>query len=179
MGKNTIQLNESQLRQIVAESVKKILSELDWKTYANAAKKAESMGDPRASTFQQAAKKEFDRAYGYSGEDETEYGKYNPENFVGIRRDLSGLHAHENDSGRMFGGNSVHTNYQVADKHYDALGSTRTPMGVDLEYTGDDAWRALSNPTVRDAYLGAKQEYDKYAQGRYHYHPQRGWVALG
>ena len=34
-----INLNESQLKKIVAESIKNVLSELDWKTYANAADK--------------------------------------------------------------------------------------------------------------------------------------------
>ena len=34
-----IRLTESKLKQIVEESVKNILTELDWKTYANAAKK--------------------------------------------------------------------------------------------------------------------------------------------
>lgn len=38
--KQRIQLKESQLRVMIAESVKEVLSELDWKTYANAAKKA-------------------------------------------------------------------------------------------------------------------------------------------
>ena len=39
MKKNTIRLNENTLRKIVAESVKNVLSEIDWKTYANAANK--------------------------------------------------------------------------------------------------------------------------------------------
>ena len=34
-----IKLSESKLKQIVVESVKEVLSELDWKTYANAASK--------------------------------------------------------------------------------------------------------------------------------------------
>lgn len=34
-----IRLTENNLKQIVAESVKKVLTELDWKTYANAARK--------------------------------------------------------------------------------------------------------------------------------------------
>lgn len=37
MKKNTVKLNEAQLRQIVAESVKKILFEFDWKTANRAA----------------------------------------------------------------------------------------------------------------------------------------------
>ena len=38
--KKTIRLTESDLHRIVKESVNKILTELDWRTYANAAKKA-------------------------------------------------------------------------------------------------------------------------------------------
>ena len=37
--KNTIRLTESELKQIISESIKDILSELDWKTYNNAARK--------------------------------------------------------------------------------------------------------------------------------------------
>ena len=44
MSKQIIRLTESDLKQMVAESTKKILSELDWKTYANAAKKAREQG---------------------------------------------------------------------------------------------------------------------------------------
>ena len=37
--KNVIRLTESQLREMISESVKNIISELDWKTYRNAAEK--------------------------------------------------------------------------------------------------------------------------------------------
>ena len=39
MKKNIVKLNENTLRQIVAESVKNVLSEIDWKTYRNAQEK--------------------------------------------------------------------------------------------------------------------------------------------
>ena len=42
--KQTIKLNESQLREIIEESVQQVLSELDWKSYTNAAKKREKQG---------------------------------------------------------------------------------------------------------------------------------------
>ena len=38
--KNTIRLNESQLHNMISESVKQVLSELDWKTAVNAANKS-------------------------------------------------------------------------------------------------------------------------------------------
>ena len=40
MNKKLIRLTESDLHKIVKESVNKVLTELDWRTYANAAKKA-------------------------------------------------------------------------------------------------------------------------------------------
>lgn len=43
MKKNVVKLNESTLRQIVAESVKNILSEIDWKTYRQAQEKNKEM----------------------------------------------------------------------------------------------------------------------------------------
>ena len=39
MNNKLIRLTESDLTKIVKESVNKVLTELDWKTYANAAKK--------------------------------------------------------------------------------------------------------------------------------------------
>ena len=33
-------LDENKLRRVIKESVKKVISELDWKTYANAANKS-------------------------------------------------------------------------------------------------------------------------------------------
>ncbi len=42
MDKRLIKLSESDLHKIVKESVNKVLTELDWRTYANAAKKRDA-----------------------------------------------------------------------------------------------------------------------------------------
>ena len=42
--KRTIKLRESDLRRMIAESVKGVINELDWKTYANAARKRAEQG---------------------------------------------------------------------------------------------------------------------------------------
>ena len=56
--KQVIKLTENDLHRIIKESVNNVLTELDWRTYANAAKKAESNGDSdRARKFRQAASK--------------------------------------------------------------------------------------------------------------------------
>ena len=39
-GKNTVRINESQLRDMIAESVRNVLNEMDWKTAENARVKA-------------------------------------------------------------------------------------------------------------------------------------------
>ena len=83
MKKNRIRLTESQLHNIIKESVKQMLSELDWKTYDNAARKKYDQwakyywrGDEEDKKnfksyerLKDAARDAFDRDYGYSDED--------------------------------------------------------------------------------------------------------------
>ena len=64
MGKNIVRLTESQLRGIVKESVKQVISELNWKTYANAAKKAREQGRDSRWDFDRATEKALDKQYG-------------------------------------------------------------------------------------------------------------------
>lgn len=63
--KQVIRLTEGDLHSIIKESVNKILTELDWKTYANAAKIASNNGDNRTSKFRDAAITRFNNEYGY------------------------------------------------------------------------------------------------------------------
>ena len=65
-NKKLIRLTESDLHRIVKESVNNVLTELDWKTYANAANKAIERGNTkRGDRFGDAAKDAFNRDYGY------------------------------------------------------------------------------------------------------------------
>lgn len=71
-----IRLTESQLKQIVTESVKTILTELDWRTYETAAKKAQEAydnatdeyerkrRDVQRRKFQEKAKEMYAKQYG-------------------------------------------------------------------------------------------------------------------
>lgn len=74
--KQRIRLTESDLHKVITESVKHIISELDWKTYANAARKA-SFGDDRMSEFADKARDEFNKKYSMNT-------NYTPKNGVGI-----------------------------------------------------------------------------------------------
>lgn len=60
-----IRLTENKLKQIVVESVKKVLTELDWRTYASAAQKEMQRGGKRGNSFKQAATNAFNRQNGY------------------------------------------------------------------------------------------------------------------
>jgi len=65
--KQTIKLTESQLHQLIRESVKGMLTELrklDWKTYANAAKKAREQGRDSAYDLNKKANDELNKKYG-------------------------------------------------------------------------------------------------------------------
>ena len=70
--KRKIKLTESQLHNIISESVQEILSELDWRTYQSAYEKDEDPNYPkksrrhgRSSDFRQAATNAFNRRNGY------------------------------------------------------------------------------------------------------------------
>lgn len=58
-----ISINENKLRQIVSETVRTVLSELDWRTYASAAEKDNN--SERSARFRQAADNAFNRQNGY------------------------------------------------------------------------------------------------------------------
>ena len=75
MSKN-VRLNKNQLINLISESVNKVITELDWKTYANAARKA-SFGDYRMGKFADKARDEFNKKYSMNI-------NYAPKNGVGI-----------------------------------------------------------------------------------------------
>lgn len=84
-----IKLTESKLQQIVSETVKKVLSELDWRTYASAAQKSEENGDTeRSNKFRQAAQNSFNRQNGY-GLKNVPYG----DNKGAVQGDINGSYA--------------------------------------------------------------------------------------
>ena len=63
MAKKTIKMNEAQLREMIAESVKNVLSELDWKTYTNAAKKAKKKFQVARNKGQDFNDKEYNKRF--------------------------------------------------------------------------------------------------------------------
>lgn len=64
MNKKLIRLTESDLHKVIKESVNKVLTELDWKTYAHAAKKAREQGRDSKWDFDRATERALDKQYG-------------------------------------------------------------------------------------------------------------------
>jgi hypothetical protein len=89
MDKKIIRLTESDLHNIVKESVNKILSEMDWKTYMNAARKRKKQADDdripfsyernsyddKADELEKHAQKMFSMKHGKNGEDHNYEGE--------------------------------------------------------------------------------------------------------
>lgn len=191
MGKQIIKMTESDLHQIIKESVNRILTELDWKTYANAARKADERAMDiarkpenahlavyqynddnkknyeknagRSHAFTDAAKKSFDDKYGYK-DDTTE---------VSSDRDvipmLNGVAGYEN-------GGKWHGKWDGIEGDY--VGGYEPNIGArfwgkgkpDTYYNG-----GLKNPKAMDAYNKAKEEMGNYYKGNYDYQKGKGW----
>jgi len=157
MDKKLIRLTEGDLHNIVKESVNRILTELDWKTYASAAKKASERKDKRAGNFHDAAEKELSKKYGYNSGNAVEDGKSAIVRPMGgfqypglFYADANEIQTNDNDSGRKF------------DKEYH-------------RYIRQD----LDNPNERDLYdYNARKRYHElgdelaafnYGNGKYNY----------
>lgn len=64
MSKKLVRLTEDDLHRIIKESVNNVLTELDWRTYANAAKKAREQGRDSRWDFDRATERELNKQYG-------------------------------------------------------------------------------------------------------------------
>jgi len=62
MAKKIIKLTESDLHNIIKESVKNLLTELDWRTYDSAANKLAKQEHPYESDYEKAYREKRERA---------------------------------------------------------------------------------------------------------------------
>ncbi len=181
MNKKLIRLTESDLHRIVKESVNKVLTELDWKTYANAEKAArgrdtsywrEKGYEPRhdaivkaadsrmrASRFADAAKDAFNRDYGYKNGERWD-DDYAEAKFGG-----------DFDSSQEFAPHAV--GYRSKGwgnpKKYEFGTDNDTLQSVTPEefYQG--------NEDAANAYHNADNEIKNWKKGNYDYQNGKGW----
>ena len=189
-------INESQLKAIVAESIKRVLGEMDWKTYQWAADERKRRNDdvlangenspyyekyqkqgrkyysqPEGRSFdsQRAAAEEFNRRYGMDTEE-------HPNGYTGERvlrnvymDNYGDTNANYSKMGR-YGTECAHSN-------------TRRNLGKNFKGTNlSDPYRdaqlrdEFKNDTkIQDAYKKANDEVNNYRNGNYTYVKGKGW----
>ena len=182
MNKNKIRLTESQLHNMISESVKQVLSELDWKTYASAADKARDKrlnnkddydayrNTEREDAFNDAASKALSKKYNLR--DVETYGdKDNPKKRI-VKRFGSTSFTSDRD-GVDFNDGELHT-FGDMSKHGYAF-----PRPKDwIDYVMDSPyWRNRSDKERKDAYQNNEMNYDidAFNHGKYKYVKGKGW----
>lgn len=156
MEKQTIKLKESQLRQMIKESLK----ELDWKTYKNAANKRLAQGKyANANELSDMAKNRFDDEFNDNYRYDT----------LGAK--LAGKHSKTFDStfipteeprlqGRNEKGEELFRNNG---RYYNSRRGLTTPE------------KFFKDKQMSDTFNAATQELDDYNGGNYDYAQDKGW----
>ena len=183
--KNVIKMNESQLHRIIAESVKRVISEmdeLDWKTYMNAYEKAKQRGDLRADKFFSKARHEFNDQYG-TGNDPNgdQIIQMNNSNSIwGLERGEDGVTNNvQMDYDDWNNDGTKHSRYRASqtDRRGDEelYGISREKgKNNSLGWTPTRDIRHFS-PDMQNKLKNASNEFDDYKEGRYKYDKQGGW----
>lgn len=164
--KNTIRLTENELKNIITESVKNIISELDWKTYANAARKASEQGNDkeRSYRFANAASDAFNKefGYGYYVSPHREDGSMGPRGYAEIYSDVErtyrGPRIRLNQTKNTSNSLGLHGYKDYEDGEFDS-----TDLHDNDERETQSYWDA------------ANAEMENYRMGRYDYTKGKGW----
>lgn len=165
MKKQTIRLSEAQLHRVIKESVNKVLSELDWKTYANAARKSKERGDS------------FDRYYNFG---KAANDAFNDEYVGDYKHDTLGDKLRGNKSPRFdaffhpnrdkFAYGAVTGYNKGGDKIF------ATEKGTYHSHNGlQKPGSFFRNKEVADAFEKANDELFDYENGNYEYQKGKGW----
>lgn len=169
--KNTIRLTEPDLHQIIKESVNNILSELDWKTYANAAQKRAQQADENPNK-PDLRKKSYDLA-NYANNilyiDDYKYDtlgdKMNSKKsakFDAYVNPMSSKMSYGTVRGWNNGGNEIFSTDKGV--YHNSKGGLTTPG------------KHFRNNDVANAYSRANDELWDYEKGNYDYQKGKGWV---
>lgn len=180
---NRIRLSESQLHKVIKESVKNILSELNYKTLANAEKEARKRGEKsywaekgvgfpenvskaamsriRADRFGKAAKDAFNRDYGYKTGDVWDSEGYAEVGLGGDFNSTEEFAPHAVGYRSKGYGNPAKYEHRWSDysmKHMEPEEFFNT------------------NPDAAKAYRNADTEWKNYKKGNYDYQKGKGWA---
>jgi len=158
--KQTIRLNESQLKQIVTESVKRVLNE-DWRTYANAAMKARQKADSIIETGD-ASEESIRDAIKYSDMAR----KFDKAAAEALDRKFGGNHSVSTDSPRQ----------EIRNTNYNSEWPWRNDVSTRPFKGHEDKWPSYSyNPNNFDG----SDEISDFVNGNHEYIKGKGWVKKG
>lgn len=184
---NKVRLTESQLHAVVEESVRQMLSELDWKTYQNAAIKAQEFRDKnpyaydrnRNFDFQHKAADEFYKKHGLEGQfDGPRYGgnkgTVNLNNSHLRNKDeleVTGSRDHNFGDENPHGLN--HNVYHFGKKYGIDGGYGRTRM---WDYAHDSTPEEFyGNKEMAQKFRNAEKDVEDYKSGKSKYIKGKGW----
>lgn len=176
MEKQTIKLKESQLRQMIKESLK----ELDWKTYANAAKKQADIDGEyqlshdkpnRSYKFNLAAANAFNKKYGNKGnysDDFTSLHATEPSNWE--TTELPKLHLNATDCNNEHG--FLCRDFNEKDKPYFVNKNSNGELKKVKKIPSKTLER---HPELKQKFKDAEKEMEHYYNGDYDYTTDKGW----
>ena len=182
--KRKIKLTESDLHNIIKESVNHILSELDWRTYQSAYEKSLNRDGSggRTSGFRQAATNSFNRQNGY-GLKNVPYGNGSDQNMKA--------------DGKFYGGTNLYT--PDGDSFWTGSGKTNGQDEPEAVYNQqqirtNDSWRGNGkrgnsvpqeeteynqtnsfNPSLKYKQMKGDKEVRDYFNGKSKYVKGKGW----
>jgi hypothetical protein len=173
--KNTIRLTESELKQVINESVKQIISELDYKTNLNAANKLLQLANDE--TDPKKKKELWDRAW--------ELGKYANEKF---HDEYIGNYRYDTMGDKLKGKKSAKFDAHLSPSSGKmAYGNIRgwNKGGNEIFSTGKGKYynhqgyvsprQHFRDAEIADAYSRANDELWDFENGNYIYTKGRGW----
>jgi hypothetical protein len=163
MNKKLIRLTEQDLHKIVKESVNKILTEMDWKTYANAAKKRAEQGkDDKAEDLAQFATDRFNDKFGHDELD----GTYD-ENGLPYHQDVKGT---VTQFGNAYGGMGRWT-----PMHAQMHAGYYPRQDKDGSHVFNPRSKMKPTKNTIDKYQKATDEIGKFDRGDSKYVKGKGW----
>lgn len=184
--KGIFRLTESELTQMIKESASKILSELDWRTYASAAKKNDiwRKENPnhranqwnRSYDFRNAARDAFDKAHGLDhqfDEPNSKYGGDKGSINLNAMDDFSVTGTRDHDFGDGDAHGLRHNVYHMGKKYGKDGGYGRTRMWDYAHETTPE--RFYGTKEMGQKFRDAEKDAEDFNSGKSHYVKGRGW----
>lgn len=180
-----IRLTESELKAKIKESIQKVLTELNWRTYQNAADKAEKWRKEhpyqydrnRGHAFQNAASDAFRKEYGLenqydNGQYGGEIGTINYNNYDSSRPpEVTGSRDHDFGDGDNHG--LRHNVYHMGKRYGEDGGYGRTRMWDSAHETTPEEF--YGNEEMGKKFRQAEKDVEDFNSGKAKYVKGKGW----